>query len=396
MSGKQTILNLRVGDLVEIRSQSEILATLDSTGRLDGLPFMPEMLDHCGKRFRVYKRADKTCDTIGRSGSRRMEHAVHLEGLRCDGSAHGSCQARCLIFWKEAWLKSAGNAFEKTSDVNQPQSSAAIKATQSKGKANPCTEATLFNETRKISDDRSVDADIFSCQATELLKATSYLAWWDVRQYIRDVRSGNITFPQLFRGAVIAATNMAKRNLHQCAVTIGASATFLWGAHSESVELSSSLFATSMGPISAKIRIKEKVMTLLNDLLVEYPRLLGKKQKTPSIVLNLQPGELVQVKSAAEIVETLDAENKNRGLRFDVEMLPYCGRTYRVLHRVEKIIDEKSGRMLKLQNDCIILDGVMCKACYSTKRLFCPRSIYSYWREIWLKRVASSGSHQHT
>jgi hypothetical protein len=34
-----------------------------------------------------------------------MENAVHLVGVRCDGSAHGGCQAGCLIFWKDAWLR---------------------------------------------------------------------------------------------------------------------------------------------------------------------------------------------------------------------------------------------------------------------------------------------------
>src|SRR5262249_35222364 len=56
-------LNLRAGDLVEVRSEPEILATLDAEGRLDGLPFMPEMLQYCGQRFRVFKSAHKTCDT---------------------------------------------------------------------------------------------------------------------------------------------------------------------------------------------------------------------------------------------------------------------------------------------------------------------------------------------
>ena len=37
----------RAGDLVEIRSREEILATLDEHGRLDGMPFMPEMLAFC-------------------------------------------------------------------------------------------------------------------------------------------------------------------------------------------------------------------------------------------------------------------------------------------------------------------------------------------------------------
>ena len=94
-----------VGDWVEVRSKGEILGTLDKNGRLDGLPFMPQMFKYCGQRFQVYKRAHKTCDVVGgRYVARRLPDRVHLN-LRCDGQAHGGCQANCLIFWKMAWLK---------------------------------------------------------------------------------------------------------------------------------------------------------------------------------------------------------------------------------------------------------------------------------------------------
>src|SRR2546421_2529002 len=97
-------LVLRVGDVVEVRSQAEILATLDENGELESLPFMAEMLRYCGQRLTVYKIAHKTCDTLTRSGMRKMENAVHLAGVRCDGGGHGGCQAARLIFWKHAWL----------------------------------------------------------------------------------------------------------------------------------------------------------------------------------------------------------------------------------------------------------------------------------------------------
>ena len=80
----------------------------------------------------------------------------------------------------------------------------------------------------------------------------------------------------------------------------------------------------------------------------------------------------------------LDKTGHSRGLRFDVEMLKYCGRRARVRSRVSRIVDEKTGRMLRLPGDCIILEGVICTADYHQ---FCPRSIYPYWREIWLRRV---------
>jgi hypothetical protein len=104
--GQPHPLNLRVGDLVEVLSAEEILATLDQQGAVDGLPLMPEMLEFCGKRFEVGKRADKTCNTITVMESRRLYDTVHLEGLRCSGAAHGGCQAQCLIYWKEACFKS--------------------------------------------------------------------------------------------------------------------------------------------------------------------------------------------------------------------------------------------------------------------------------------------------
>ena len=70
---RHDVLGLRAGELVEVSSEDEILATLDERGELDGLPFMPEMLQFCGRRFRVAKQAFKLCDTINGGGMHRME-----------------------------------------------------------------------------------------------------------------------------------------------------------------------------------------------------------------------------------------------------------------------------------------------------------------------------------
>src|SRR6185503_3386325 len=67
----------------------------------------PEMLRFSGQRFQIHKRADKTCDTVFKTGGRRLHQTVHLQGVRCDGSGHGGCEAGCLMFWREAWLKRA-------------------------------------------------------------------------------------------------------------------------------------------------------------------------------------------------------------------------------------------------------------------------------------------------
>jgi hypothetical protein len=96
---------------------------------------------------------------------------------------------------------------------------------------------------------------------------------------------------------------------------------------------------------------------------------------------------LVRVKTREQIADTLTAKGKNRGLWFDWEMLPHCGRTYRVQQRVDRIVDERSGELVEFRSDSLILEGVSCSGDHSSRRLFCPRAIYPYWREAWLERV---------
>jgi hypothetical protein len=107
--------------------------------------------------------------------------------------------------------------------------------------------------------------------------------------------------------------------------------------------------------------------------------------KTSIETLDVQPGELVQVRSKEEIMATLDKQKRNRGLLFEGEMLRYCGGIYRVKRRVYRIVDEKSGKMLNMKYPCIVLEGVVCQADFHR---LCPRAIYSYWRENWLKRIS--------
>ena len=106
---QNTPLELRPGNYVRVKSPEAILDTLDDDNRLDKMPYMPEMLDACGSTYKVYSRADKTCDTATRTGGRQLVNTVHLEGERCDGSGHGGCQASCLNFWKESWLEPIEN-----------------------------------------------------------------------------------------------------------------------------------------------------------------------------------------------------------------------------------------------------------------------------------------------
>lgn len=329
---------LRAGDWVEVLSADEILATLDERGCLDALPFMPEMLPFCGKTFRVFKAAHKTCDTIENYKGRRMASAVHLEGLRCDGADHGGCQAGCLLFWKEAWLRRVNGpqVQEKRAAVFSPAQSDRASAS-----ASHCDIASLARATHAPAGDGQEAADRYACQATELLKATTPFQWWEPGSYLKDLTSRNVRLDVLVIHMMIAALNVVLR-LH-------------WRGRPNA-----------------------------------YPYIRGlapRGQKTPTEELNLKAGDLVQVRSRQEIRRTLDANRRNRGLSFDVEMVRYCGGTFRVLRRVEKLIDEKTGKMIYPPGVCLILDGATCVGCLSRDRLFCPRSIYPYWREIWLRRV---------
>ena len=66
------VLDLQPGESVEILSVSEITATLDADGKFEGIPFMPEMVPFCGRRFRVLRRADSTC---ARGQRRRIDRS---------------------------------------------------------------------------------------------------------------------------------------------------------------------------------------------------------------------------------------------------------------------------------------------------------------------------------
>ena len=117
------------------------------------------------------------------------------------------------------------------------------------------------------------------------------------------------------------------------------------------------------------------VMQTANKLrLAAGPPLLGDSPKSPpSEPLGLQPGEWVRVKPAEQIRSKLNDKGANRGLWFDREMLESCGSTYQVRKRVGKLINETTGEMIHLKNDCIMLEGGVCSGEYSSGRWFCSR-----------------------
>lgn len=102
---KGEVLNLKVGEIVEVRSAKEILATLDKRGKLKGLGFTPEMMKFCGRRLRVYRKLDRIILEATGELRKIRTPTVLLEGVFCDGKSHGGCDRSCFCFWREEWLK---------------------------------------------------------------------------------------------------------------------------------------------------------------------------------------------------------------------------------------------------------------------------------------------------
>jgi len=98
-------LALTAGDWVEVRLAKEIFSTLDQHGKLKGLSFTPEMVKFCGKRFKVYKRLENIILESTGELRRIKSPTVLLEGVFCDGEAHGKCDRSCFCFWREDWLR---------------------------------------------------------------------------------------------------------------------------------------------------------------------------------------------------------------------------------------------------------------------------------------------------
>lgn len=297
-----------VGQTVWVLGLKDILMTLDDDGKLDGLPFMPEMIPYCGRSFRICTLPNRTC--VEQAGIWEFRDIVFLDGLRCDGGAHDGCQRRCLLYWRGAWLS------DKPPEERAHDSPDVLAAANAKLK--------------------TMKGALYSCQSTQLARAAT--ARQDekpnlgkrLENDLDDLQRGNISLVQ-FSGHLLATISN---------------------------------------------RLRRSVGADRGDLIY------GNRQKTESVTLNLQPGDWVEIKSRTEIEETLDVDGKNKGLLFTPPMLQYCGKRYRVANRLQRMILEDSGKMIKL-NDTVILDNVTCQA------WGCQRANLFYWREIWLRRVAT-------
>ena len=174
---------------------------------------------------------------------------------------------------EEAWLRPVGTDYAET--VERDDDYARLEA------------LARENTVRKSKD--ADGATLYRCQATEFLRATRPLKYWDLRSFLREVTSRNVkvwTFVRVFAGILRDEPRRRTRG---------------------------------MAP---------------------FDKAGNGTQPEP---LGLVPGARVRIRSKEEVGETLNESGRLRGLWFDREMLPYCGETATVKAKVERFIEEGPG-----------------------------------------------------
>jgi hypothetical protein len=303
-----------VGETVEIRSYDEIAATLDANGCVNELPFQAEMRRFCGRRAQIFRRVDKIYDYGRTKTLRRLDNVFLLTHLRCDGSAHDSCQAACYLMWKSDWLKRVDGRHTATGAPGPEAASPSLALEP----VSPGSGATAQPGRRYV------------CQFTQLAAASTAMSPLDYRQDLRPLLAGNLTLAAFWLGMMTRV--------------------FGW-------------FQQLRGGVG-------------------YPAVPKPAAHPPSAPPRpLRPGDRVRILAGSEIVRTLSADGRNRGLWFDPDMLKYCGQSCLVTKRIERIIDDATGLMRVMKSPCIVLDGVD----YAGESLrFVAQEEHLYWREVWL------------
>lgn len=178
----------------------------------------------------------------------------------------------------------------------------------------------------------------YVCQYTEVAAASAPMRTWDIRQDLRPLFSGNVSLAGFCVALLTWQFNWAQR-----------------------------------------LRGGTGFPGLNNSGLA----------KTPVVAKNIAARDEVKVLGMDAIGATLDVTYRNRGLWFDREMVKHCGQPYRVLQRVERIIDDANGRMVPMKTPCIVLDDVVASGEFLR---FLAQQEYLFWREAWLNTATGKSA----
>jgi hypothetical protein len=101
-----------VGDLVRVRDEAAIRATLGPGNALRGLAFTEPQWAYCGKTFRVDAVVRRMMNDFGRM--RKIARTVTLEGVSCDGPGRDAgCGRSCPLLFRDEWLEPSNEPAEQ-------------------------------------------------------------------------------------------------------------------------------------------------------------------------------------------------------------------------------------------------------------------------------------------
>lgn len=171
----------------------------------------------------------------------------------------------------------------------------------------------------------------YFCQSSEIVNASAPLPWWEPKQYLWDLSRNRMPLAQWLKSVMIAVYNKI----------------------------------ADVGRFNG------------------WGHITGPGEFNGHQPLGLRTGDLVRVKSLAQIKQTLDAAGKNKQLLFAPAMSEFCGQVLRVRNRVDRIVLEGTPRQRELK-DTVVLEGATCDGvCHR----MCPRQSLLFWRECWLERL---------
>jgi hypothetical protein len=124
--------------------------------------------------------------------------------------------------------------------------------------------------------------------------------------------------------------------------------------------------------------IKKRIRVKLRSGKASYPN-------SQLIQDEFKPGDLVRVRSKAEIKHSLDKYGKIRGCSFLNNQYGFCDKKFKVFKKVDYFFDETRQKMLKT-GSLYFLEGCYCdgKSAYLKP---CDRNCFHYWHSRWLEKV---------
>lgn len=94
--------------------------------------------------------------------------------------------------------------------------------------------------------------------------------------------------------------------------------------------------------------------------------------------------DLALVRSRVETEATLDTFKELLGCAFLEYMWIFCGTEQRVLHPLERFLDERDYKV-KRSNGIVLLEGVLCRGTPVFGK--CDRACHLFWRVEWLEKI---------